>query len=265
MATPTIVHKTTSSSGTDTNLYTSASISVDAGDTLWAVHVSGSISGTTESPLLPAGTLGSTLTWHDDGMTVLMNTSFRGRITVFWANCPSTASGTVTLRFDTNQSSGHWHLFTTQGNDQTNPVRNFDVDQITGSNPSVTLSPAPLSDSLVVAVMIANATTAAAAAGGYTLLATPPASQSSPALRMAVEYDDTSPATTPSFTHSGSTNKAIIAFEIVGAAPPAGTEGEVVVGGVKKAIANEWVIIGGVKKAVVNKSVIIGGAKKPVV
>ena len=40
---------------------------------------------------------------------------------------------------------------------------------------------------------------------------------------------------------------------------------EMVVGGARKAVVNDWVVVGGAKKAVVNRSVVVGGAKRPLV
>ncbi len=63
---------------------------------------------------------------------------------------------------------------------------------------------------------------------------------------------------------SSTGNYAKIAVEVLGHEDtPAGLGYDVIVGGVKKAVVNEWVVVGGVKKAVVNKWVIIGGAKEP--
>jgi hypothetical protein len=215
----TITEEVSSSSGTDASSYTTASVSVTAGDVIFLIVTNGSTAGAASTVLNIGGTLGSDYTWTmPTGATVLMNVSGRGRSTIYWAHAPADNSGTITINFDVTQASCHWTVATVTGADTTNPVVQVKTAQESTADPFITFNSAVASDSMVLAAFHANSTTAATAGTGMTLLDAG-TSQSSPALRQAVEYDLTTPSDTAGFTHSGSTNKAIVGVEI---RPPSG-------------------------------------------
>lgn len=210
-----ITHKLSNGSATDAATYTTASVSVTAGDILWVVVTNASTVGTADAISGIVGTLGSTLTWHTVG-SVLMNSSSRGRTTIAWAICPSTTSGTLTFQYGgVTQASGQWTVVTTTGSDTTTPVANFQTAQTAGVNPSITLSPAPAATSMVLAAMHANDTTSGTAGTGYALIGSG-TTQATPAITHSTEQDTTTPSATVAFVKSGATNKAMIAVEIQG-------------------------------------------------
>lgn len=214
----------TGGTNTDNTTFTSGSFSVTAGDLLVAFVANGiAVAPATTPTTALGGTLGGTLTWAQID-TVLMNSSQVGRVTALRAQCPSGATGTVSFSFGaTTQSNCQWTIVRITGHDTASPVVRSQTAQTASANPSMTLSPAPQSDSMVIGAVIANLTTAATAGTGYTVIGTG-FSGSSPALRLGVQYDLTSPSATFGFTLSGTTNKALLAIEI---APQSGTSQDV--------------------------------------
>lgn len=210
IGTPT--HKVSAGSGTDAASYTTASIAVTAGDVLWVAVTNASLAGTADALSGIAGTLGSQLEWNYPG-SVLMNSSFRARTTWAWAVCPATVSGTLILQFGgVTQASAQWTIFTDTGIDMTNAVVSVQTVQTAGTNPSITLSPAPAPNSMILVAGHCNDSVAMTVGSGYTVLGGGQV-MTTPTVIHTVEYDLT-PGTVANFVKSGATNKAAISIEV---------------------------------------------------
>lgn len=207
-------HQVSSGTNTDNTAFTTASVSVTAGDLLWVTVSNGIAVQPAPAPTSLTGTLGSTLNLAMAG-SVLMNSSLVGITSIWWAHCPVTTSGTITFNFPSTQSNCQWNVSTITGADNADPIIQVDTFQTAATNPSMTISPSPGAASMVIGAMHANIATAPTAGTGYTLLGTVPAfAGASPALGQTVQYDLTSPSATFAFTLASATNKGLIAVEL---------------------------------------------------
>ena len=207
----TITHRLSNGTNTDGSP-TTASLSVSAGDVLVLELSSGSVAGNTDAPTSFGGTLGSTLTWQL-ATSVLMFTSGRGRVSTYYAICPSNASGTVTINFPgSNTSNSQWTFTTLAGVDLTTPVRQVKTGQMSGTNPSITLDATPLAGSIVLAALMMNTNTTPTAGTGKTIIGTTFVG-TSPSIVQAVEYDIGSATAATAFVSPSTANKGMVAVE----------------------------------------------------
>lgn len=215
----TIAHILDGGSNTDASTYTTASITLEAGESLVAIVTTGLTAG---APTVDSvtGTLGTQLTWTNMG-NVLMNSSSRGRTTLYYAkNTGGTQlSGTLTFNLSATAGNCQWTTLRLTGA-AASPLTGVNTSAVTfqdsAANPSVNFPSTPGADNLIIAAMHTNENTAATAGSGYTVIGDGFAG-STPSLRHTSEYD-TSPAITVAFTIAGVFNRGLIGVEIAAAA-----------------------------------------------
>lgn len=209
---------TSSGTGTDGSVFTTASVS-PAGDTVLVLFVDAASVAANDN-VIPtiSGSLG--LSWTQRVSEVNYSTTFL-RGTIFTATVPSGGdNGSITITFSEDQSSCHWHLIQIAGASLTDPVVQAESAIFnTTVNPAFDLTNPPATDSLVIGGVIRNGTTGYTAGPGHTIISSQ-AGNSGPAIGSDLSYDMPPALQSVGFTTGSGAQKTLFGLEIAKAGDP---------------------------------------------
>ena len=244
--------------------YTSDSFTPTQGDLL--VVVSG-ITATAVSPTCTTGSNGITFTRVVDQAW----SASAHRHNIFVANQLVPASPTaMTVSIDVtgdNGTGGNISVLRVQGMQRTGTAAVRQATAFTnvvgtGGAYDMSFPAATLSSNIVIATLANNTNPATITPPtGFTEICD--IGYDTPSAGLEVCYDLTGGYTTRTWGSISATVGTANGIELDTSAPPSLAYPDVVVGGVKKTVANAWIVVGGSKKSVVEMSVIVGGVKKP--
>lgn len=211
-------------SGTDSAVYTTASITAALDSRVLVVVTSGGLSG--------AGRLPTSVTHPTIGaLTLVVSQAVPGSNGVLsvWAGVGTGSAGAFTITHASTQSNCLWQVHQFTSDNGTPEVAQTAVfSSSTGTTGSAVLAQTPPSTSCTVGLALLNLidTETHTPALGFTLLGAR-RYQNSPTLQQHSAYDNTNPPASVAYTASTAGRRAIIALEIADAPAEAGLSAHV--------------------------------------